>query len=729
MNNDEDFLELLKVIDESGKTYDLEKIKRAYEMANSAHENQFRVSGEPYIMHPVAVATILVNLGMDTDSIVGALLHDVVEDTDISLETVKKEFSEDVAVLVDGVTKIGRLSFETQEEQQQENVRKMLMAMNQDIRVIIIKLADRLHNMRTMDAMPRDKQRIKSKETMDVYAPIAHRLGIRPVKEELEDRSLWYLDPDGYKEILEDLNQQKEEREAFLAQIKTRMENRMEEQGIEGTVSARVKSVYGIYRKMYMQGKTFDEIYDVYAIRVIVDTIADCYMVLGLAHDMFTPIPNRFKDYISTPKPNLYQSLHTTVLDKEGIPFEIQIRTKEMHQTAELGIAAHWKYKAGVAGKDNMEERISWIRQLLESDDADMDDIVHSIKGDLSQEEVFVFTPGGEVKILPISSTIIDFAYSIHSEVGNHMVGAKVNNRIIGIDHELQTGEIVEILTSNNPNQGPSRDWLHMVKTSGARSKIRNWFKKEKKEENIAQGKAELEREFRRNLIRLTDEQEEEFLEEIAKHQRCNSVEDLYAAIGYGGLQLSNIMPRIRDEYNKKYRKTEEKFIEEMLIRPEETRRENERAKSGVVVDGMGDMLVKFAQCCSPVPGDSIIGFITRGYGVSIHKQDCTNVTHSLERGEELERWIPAHWAGEVEKTFRVTLDLIVENRTGMLVDISVRLTNMRLSIHELNARELKDGFSKISLTISVSSTEQLNSVINTLKQIDGVEDVRRSGK
>lgn len=729
MNIDDSFNQLLKTIQSSGKPYDIEKITQAYELARGCHEGQFRVSGEPYIMHPVAVATILVNLGMDTDSVVGGLLHDVVEDTDVSLETVGKLFGDDVAVLVDGVTKIGQLSFETREEQQQENVRKMLLAMNQDIRVIIIKLADRLHNMRTMDSMPKYKQRIKSKETMDVYAPIAHRLGIRAVKEELEDRSLWYLDPEGYAEILGSLNRQKEEREAFLAQIKERMEKRVEGQGIQGKVEARVKSVYGIYRKMYMQGKTFDEIYDVYAIRVIVDTIPDCYTVLGLAHDMFTPIPNRFKDYISTPKPNMYQSLHTTVLDKEGIPFEIQIRTQEMHQTAELGIAAHWKYKAGIAGRDNMEDRISWIRQLIDSDDADMDDIVRSIKGDLAQEDVFVFTPIGEVKILPAGSTIIDFAYSIHSEVGNHMVGAKVNNRIIGIDHEVQTGEIVEIITSNNPNQGPSRDWLHLVKTSGARSKIRNWFKREKRDENVAQGKTELEKEFRRNLIRLNSEQEVEFLEEIAKYQRCNSIDDLYAAIGYGGLQLSNIMPRVREMYNERYRKTEEKPIEEYLSNPEENRKDHERAKSGVVVEGMDDILVKFAQCCSPVPGDSIIGFITRGYGVSIHKQDCTNVVHSLERGDQSERWVSAHWAREISKPFRVTLDITLENHTGMFVDITVQLTNMRLPIHELNARELKNGLSKITLTISVNSTEQLQSVLNGLRKIEGVKEVRRSGK
>ena len=722
---DELYQRLAERIEQTNKQYDMERIERAYQLAKRAHEGTLRRSGEPYIVHPVCAAIILVELGMDTDSIVAALLHDVVEDTEITLEEIRKEFGKDVAFLVDGVTKLGRIPFSSREHQQAENVRKMLLAMAQDVRVIIIKLADRLHNARTFESLPDEKRRIKALETMEVYAPLAHRLGIRGVKEELEDISLKYLDPIAYADIESQLALRKEERQAFLQRIIVRINKRLEEEHVKAQIDGRVKSIYGIYRKVYMQGRNMDEIYDVYAVRVIVDTVLECYNILGIIHDMLQPIPNRFKDYISTPKQNMYQSLHTTVIDKEGIPFEVQIRTWDMHYTAEYGVAAHWKYKVGLEGKDSLEVRLSWIRQILESqkESDDVEDLVKSIKTDIAPEEVFVFTPKGDVITLPVDSTVIDFAYAIHSAVGNRMIGAKVDGRMVSLDFKVKTGMIVEVLTASGRGSGPSRDWLSIVRTSEARNKIRSWFKKERREENIQEGRAALDKEFRRNLISLSDSDKETFLADIAARQRYNSVDDFFAAIGYGGLSLQKLIPRIREEIPKQYRTPVPDTPQLGKIPP---RLQPAKASSGVIVEGLDGCLVKFARCCNPVPGDDIVGFITRGFGVSIHKKDCTNVVNADLSSD---RWVRTEWASTVKETFKSTIDIIGSDRQGLLADVSVTLSNMRVPIHTFMARETKDNHSHIQVTIGISDLEQLRSIMSSLRKISGVVSVQRSNQ
>ncbi len=721
---DELYQRLAERIEQTNKQYDMERIERAYQLAKRAHEGTLRRSGEPYIVHPVCAAIILVELGMDTDSIVAALLHDVV-DTEITLEEIRKEFGKDVAFLVDGVTKLGRIPFSSREHQQAENVRKMLLAMAQDVRVIIIKLADRLHNARTFESLPDEKRRIKALETMEVYAPLAHRLGIRGVKEELEDISLKYLDPIAYADIESQLALRKEERQAFLQRIIVRINKRLEEEHVKAQIDGRVKSIYGIYRKVYMQGRNMDEIYDVYAVRVIVDTVLECYNILGIIHDMLQPIPNRFKDYISTPKQNMYQSLHTTVIDKEGIPFEVQIRTWDMHYTAEYGVAAHWKYKVGLEGKDSLEVRLSWIRQILESqkESDDVEDLVKSIKTDIAPEEVFVFTPKGDVITLPVDSTVIDFAYAIHSAVGNRMIGAKVDGRMVSLDFKVKTGMIVEVLTASGRGSGPSRDWLSIVRTSEARNKIRSWFKKERREENIQEGRAALDKEFRRNLISLSDSDKETFLADIAARQRYNSVDDFFAAIGYGGLSLQKLIPRIREEFQKQYRTPVPDTPQLGKIPP---RLQPAKASSGVIVEGLDGCLVKFARCCNPVPGDDIVGFITRGFGVSIHKKDCTNVVNADLSSD---RWVRTEWASTVKETFKSTIDIIGSDRQGLLADVSVTLSNMRVPIHTFMARETKDNHSHIQVTIGISDLEQLRSIMSSLRKISGVVSVQRSNQ
>ena len=664
--------DLQRAIDRSGRVYDREKIMAAYQLANDAHNGQCRVSGEPYISHPIAVAIILVDLGMDSECIQAALLHDVVEDTDITSEAVEKQFGTDVALLVNGVTKLGKISFTSREEQQAENVRKMLLAMAQDVRVIIIKLADRLHNMRTIEVMPEQKRRDKALETMEVYAPLAHRLGIRAVKEELEDISLRYLDPVAYHEIESMLELKRADRQSFLEKIKDKIRERLAAEYNDIYVDGRVKSVYGIYRKMYIQGKAFEEIFDIYAVRIIVDSVNECYNILGIIHDLFRPLPNRFKDYISTPKPNMYQSLHTTVIDKEAIPFEVQIRTWDMHHTAEYGIAAHWKYKAGVTGRDKLEERLAWIRQLIENQKEadDVEDIVRSIKSDLSPEEVFVFTPKGDVISLPVGSTVIDFAYAIHTEVGNRMVGAKIDGRIVALDTPVRTGQIIEVVTTNAKDHAPSRNWLKIVKTTEARNKIRNWYKKERREENIEQGRGELEKEFRRNMITLPDGKLPEFLSAIAKRQHFELADDFLAAIGYGGVLLSKIMPRIKETFIRMYRTDPHAAPSPAPVKQHRVR----GASGGVIVEGLDSCLVKFARCCNPLPGDEISGFVTRGFGVSIHKKDCPNVINSINDPNNTERWVRAEWALDQAKRehFKSTIEIITDNRLGALADISV---------------------------------------------------------
>lgn len=727
-NPDELYGKLIKLVRENMTENDVSLVEKAYFIAKKAHEGQFRFSGEPYIIHPVSVAIILYNLGMDGESMAAALLHDVVEDTDMTKENIQEEFGEDVANLVEGVTKLGKVPIFTKEEQQAENVRKMLMAMSQDIRVIIIKLADRIHNMRTLSFMRPDKRREKAQETLEIYAPIAHRLGIRGVKEELEDLAISYLDPIAYKEIRDRLEQQQSKRKEYLDSIQKKISGRIKLVVPNASISGRIKSVHGIYRKMYMQGKSFDEIYDIYAVRIIVDDVIDCYNCLGIIHDMFKSIPGRFKDYISTPKANMYQSLHTTVIGDEGIPFEVQIRTWEMHRTAEYGVAAHWKYKLGMSGRQKFEEKFSWIRQLLESQNVSENpqDIVNTIKTDLVQEEVFVFTPKGTVINLPAGATVVDFAYAIHSAVGNRMVGAKVDGRIVPIDYVVKTGEIVEIITSSQQNKGPSRDWLKFVKTSGARNKIRSWFKKERREENILEGKMEVEREFKRNFIRLSDQQFDKFILDVAQRQRFNSTDDFYAAIGYGGISLNKMMPHIKDEYVKEFKQPEP--VEEDVIKiTKPSQKKRTKSQDGVVIEGIDNCLIKLSKCCSPVPGDKIIGFITRGHGVSIHKRDCTNVPKVIELADEPDRWIPAGWDSSVKEDFTATVSMTCLDRVGLMADVSKMIADMRVMIYGINTKSKKDGRASLELTIGVNGIEHLNGVMAKLRKINGVLDVERS--
>ena len=709
---------LCEAIQASGKAYNMEMIQKAYELANNAHNGVCRRSGEPYICHPLAVARLVLDLGMDSESIAAALLHDVVEDTPTTLDDLKAAFGEEVALLVDGVTKLTKIQFSNIEELQAENLRKMLLAMSRDVRVMIIKLCDRLHNMRTGDAWPEQKRRDKARETMEVYAPIANRLGILNVKEELEDRSLHYLDPVGYAEISRMLSERAGEE--FLIKVSGVIERRLVESGIEGaTIKRRVKSIYGIYRKTIMQNKSFDEIYDIYAVRVILDSLAECYSTLGLIHDMYHPLPNRFKDYISTPKPNGYQSLHTTVIGHEGIPFEVQIRTRKMDEMAEYGVAAHWKYKEGLDGHDKLDERLAWVSQLLENQrvSEDSGNLLHDLKSDLLPEEVFAFTPRGDVINLPAGATAIDFAYAIHSAVGNRMIGAKVNNRIVPIDHKVQTGEIIEIITGSE-NRGPSRDWLNIVKTSEAKNKIRNWFKKERREENIQEGRDALEREMRRNLMTLTDEQHDVFMEALARRNRCNSVEEMYAAIGYGGLQISRMLPKLKEEYTK-LQATEPKPVTVELKRM--------HSSDGVIVEGIDNCPIKFAKCCSPLPGDEIIGFVTRGFGVSIHKRDCANARESMRHPENADRWVHAYWDEAEKENYKATLDIVCMDRANLVSDVALALGDMRVPIYSLTARAAEQGRARMSVTVGITNTEHLNSVVARLKKIKDVVSVTRN--
>ncbi len=715
---------LIDKIEESEKSYDIDKIKAAYALADEAHRGVLRSSGDPYISHPVAVAYILLDkFCMDTDTICAALLHDVVEDTDIGLDVIQKKFGEDVARLVDGVTKIGQVPLNTREEQHAENIRKILIAMSKDIRVIIIKLADRLHNMRTLESRPPEKQRKTSLETMNFYAPIAHRLGISDVKEEMEDIALRYLDPYGFKEIESQLDLHKDERNSFIDKIKAMISERISDIQPPPIIEGRVKSIYSIYKKVYVKGKDFSEIYDIYAVRVILQTVVECYNVLGIIHDMFRPIPYRFKDYIAMPKPNRYQSLHTTVIGREGIPFEVQIRTQEMHNTAQYGVAAHWKYKAGIQGSVAGEKRFDWIRQILEQQQEadDVEQISEAIKVDLAPDDVYVFTPKGDVITLPAGSNVIDFAYAIHTEVGNKMTGAKVGGRMVSFDHTLNTGDIVEILTSGSENYGPNRNWGEIAKTNEAKAKIRSWFKRERREENIECGKSALDREMRRNGIA----DDEDLLLEIAHRQRIETIDDLYAAIGYGGVQLTKIITRLKEEQAR-----QQKQNAALPIDVEKTIADNNKRaqKNGVILDGIDDCAVKYAQCCNPLPGDDIIGFVTRGYGVSIHKTDCPNVAIGLS-GENKDRWIKAHWAVNSSSAFRATIDIIAEDRTALIADVTTAIASNRIPIHEINAHFLKNGNANIIVTVEVSGIEQLKNIIQRLQKVPGVISAERTGK
>ena len=711
---------LTEAIKASGRAYNMDMIEKAYRMANEAHKDARRRSGEPYICHPLAVARLVLDLGMDTESIAASLLHDVVEDTPITIDEVKSAFGAEVALLVDGVTKLTKIQFSSIEEQQAENLRKMLLAMSQDVRVMIIKLCDRLHNMRTGDAWPEQKRRDKARETMEVYAPIANRLGILNIKEELEDRSLHYLDPVGYEEISKLLSERSGEE--FLAGVSALIEKRLEESGIHGAaMKRRVKSIYGIYRKMFVQNKSFDEIYDVYAVRIILDTITECYSALGLIHDMYHPLPNRFKDYISTPKPNGYQSLHTTVIGHEGIPFEVQIRTRQMDEQAEYGVAAHWKYKEGLGGHDKLDERLAWVRQLLENQrvSEDSGNLLHDLKSDLLPEEVFAFTPKGDVINLPAGATCIDFAYAIHSAVGNRMVGCKVNNRMVPIDHVVATGEIIEVILGP-ADKGPSRDWLKIVKTSEAKSKIRNWFKKMRRDENIAEGRDALAKELRREGILIPDDELDEFVGGCCRRMRQNSAEDLYAAIGYGGITIANCMPKFKEEYQKL------KAAEAPVTELPKVDLRKVHSTDGVVVEGFDNTPIKFAKCCNPLPGDPIVGFITRGFGVSIHKANCANAVSSMKDPSNAPRWVKAYWADSVKESYKAGLEILALDRNDLLKDVLNALSDMRVPIYNMNARQA-ENYGIVNLTIGINNTDHVDRVVARLGKIRDVLKVTRN--
>lgn len=709
------------------KQYDLSKILSAYQFAEKAHGSQTRSSGEPYIIHPLSVASILVDLGMDTDTICVGLLHDVVEDTSYTLDDIRKHFGQDVALLVDGVTKLSKVPIFNKEQQQAENVRKILLAMAHDIRVMIIKLADRIHNMRTLNYLPPAKQRRIALETMNVYAPIAHRLGINTIKDELEDLAFYYLDSYAYSEIEHIMEIKKEEREQFIESIKDRIRTRLAEEATfqkEPIMEGRVKSVYGIYKKVYVNHKNMEEIYDKFAVRVIVSTIAECYLVLGIVHDMFRPIPNRFKDYISTPKANMYQSLHTTVTGKEGIPFEIQIRTWDMHVSAEYGVAAHWKYKEGIQGKDRMEERLAWVRKVIEAQQTsdDVEEIVRAIKNDLSPEDIVVMTPQGDSISLPIGSTVIDFAYRIHTQVGHKMTGAKVDSKMVPLDYQLQTGEICEIQVSKDSNKGPNRSWLNIVKTNEAKSKIRSWFKKECREENIIDGKNTLEQEFRHAHIRLPESEWAVFLADDLKRHNCETLEDFYASIGYGGITLSKIMPHLKDMYVKKYGEEEP----EQLVTPIIPKKDSANA---IIIDDLDDCSYKFAQCCNPIPGDEIVGFVTRGHGISVHSTACVNYQSVLKRNnpEELERWLPVQWTENITTLIPTAIEVIALDRVGLIFDITKILSEQHIQIIHSSSRNLKNGNAIFEASVQIAGSDALAQLMKKLSHIKGVISVERA--
>ena len=729
--------ERYEALEASIRTYnpnaDFDKIRRAFAYARDKHIHQRRKDGSPYITHPLAVAQVVSDMHLDSESIMAALLHDCIEDTDATHEEIAKLFSPAVAELVEGVTKLTRVQYVSKEEEQMENLRKMLMAMSKDIRVILVKIADRLHNMRTMDYQTADKQKQKSLETMEIYAPLAHRLGMQKVKWELEDRSLRYLDPVGYRDINDRLEVHRAEHEAFMAHIQSQIEERLKEIQVDYTkVYGRIKHTYSIYRKMYSQGKTLGQIYDLFAFRVIVKTIPDCYNVLGVMHDLYKPVLGRFKDYIGTPKPNMYQSLHTTVIGDEGIPFEVQIRTEEMHQIAEYGIAAHWKYKQNGQGAGS-EHTYEWVRKLLENQESsDAEEFIHNLKVDMFADEVFVFTPSGDVVNLPAVATPIDFAYSIHSAVGNSMVSCKVNNRIVTFDYPLQNGDIVEVVTSKAAH-GPSRDWMNIAKSSEARNKIRQWFKKEKREENVARGKLSFDSELKHAGLTLSEITTWENLPAVLKKMSYGSIDDLYAAIGYGGLSSLKAVNRIRDELWRERRTAQaaQKAAEmEELSRsaaaPTPAPPVKRHSENGVIVEGLGNCLVKFAKCCAPVPGDPIVGFVTRGYGVSVHRADCPNARHNSKDPEEAARWVKVAWGSDTRESYQTSLELVSKDRDGLVLDISAMLSTAKVRVLTFSSRGMPDGFAITSIVLEVTGSEQLELLMKKLKGIQGVMDVKR---
>ena len=734
MTIDEQFEKLENTVREYNPGADFKRIRESYEFAKQHHGEQRRKSGELYITHPLAVAQIVAEeLHLDSESIEAALLHDVIEDTDATYDDVAKLTSPTVADLVEGVSKLTRIQYATKEDEQMENLRKMLIAMSKDIRVILIKISDRLHNMRTMEYQTPAKQKQKSLETMEIYAPIAHRLGMQRMKWELEDLSLKYLDPIGYDEIVSKLDAKRPEYDALMSRTQAQIDQRLNEMGIKHIVYGRMKHPYSIYRKMFSQNKSLDEIFDLFAFRVVVDTVSDCYNVLGVIHDLYKPILGRFKDYIGTPKPNGYQSLHTTVMGNEGIPFEVQIRTTEMHEIAEYGVAAHWKYKQNGQGAGT-EGKYEWVRRLLENQEgADAEEFIHSLKVDMFSDEVFVFTPNGDVQNLPAGATPIDFAYAIHSAVGNRMIGAKVNNRIVTLDHVLKNGDIVEILTSKNA-KGPSRDWMKIAKSNEARSKIRQWFKKEKRDENIANGRSAFDAELRHCGIAMKDVLDPEFLPVLLKKVAYPTLDDLYDAIGYGGFTAQKAVSRIQGELQRRQQqRQQEQMLAEAVTeskedpKPADTPKQPKAVKSeqGIIVEGLDNCLVKFSKCCTPVPGDDIVGFITRGYGVSVHRADCPNASEE-KRKEQPGRWIHVSWGTDTNDSYPTTIEAVCKDRLNLLLDISSALSTTKTFVLGLNTRSTEDGFAIIRVEVRIKDGTQLNNLMNKLHQISGVLKVTR---
>ena len=731
MTPQEQYEHLVETVKSYNPAAGFDQIRAAYEFAAAHHAGQNRKDGSPFVTHPLAVAQIVAEeLHLDTESIVAALLHDTIEDTTATHEEISHLFSPTVADLVEGVSKLTRVHYTSKEEEQMENLRKMLMAMAKDIRVILIKISDRLHNMRTMEYQTPEKQKQKSFETMEIYAPIAHRLGMQKMKWELEDLSLKYLDPVGYREITEALDEKAAEYDGFMSSIHDQITSRLREAGIDATVQARMKHPYSIYRKMYTQNKSLDDVFDLFAFRVIVDTVADCYNVLGLIHDLYKPILGRFKDYIGTPTPNMYQSLHTTVVGESGIPFEVQIRTKEMHEIAEYGVAAHGKDKQNGQGAGD-ERGYEWVRRLLENqEDADAEDFIHSLKVDMFADEVFVFTPQGDVINLPAGATPIDFAYTIHSAVGNHMTGAKVNGRIVQFDYHLRNGDVVEVMTSKSAH-GPSRDWVKIARSSNARSKIRQWFKREKRDENIVNGRQSFESELKRTGVTLKELTNEENLSNVLKKLSYNSLDDMYAAIGYGGVSALKVMGRLREDIQRilHQHQTERQAEVPVADQPQQTRPavpQRTKGEQGIVVEGLTNCLVKFSKCCTPVPGDDIVGFITRGYGISVHRADCPNADPARRKPEEAGRWIKVSWGGNTRESYRTTLEVVAKDRLNLIVDISTVLSSTKTHVSSMNARSTPDGFALITLDTDVSDSRQLQMVMRRIEQISGVMRVTR---
>ena len=724
---DERYGELKAKIKKYNAGCDFELLDKAYAMAKKAHEGQLRESGEPYITHPLEVAHILADLEMDCTTLIAGLLHDTVEDTNCTFEEIKEQFGDSVAMLVDGVTKLDKIPYTTKEELQAENLRKMFLAMAKDIRVILIKLADREHNIYTLRYLPEDKQKEKARETLEIYAPLAHRLGISRIKWELEDSSFRYLHPKEYYDLVEKIAKKRREREEYINTIINEIKGKTTELGIETQIEGRPKHFYSIYRKMKQQNKTVDQIYDLFAVRVIVNTVKDCYAVLGLVHELYKPMPGRFKDYIAMPKPNMYQSLHTTLIGHDGHPFEVQIRTHEMHRVAEFGIAAHWKYKEGITGRSELDNKLAWLRQMLEwqKEASDANEFVETVKVDLFADEVFVFTPKGDVINLPIGSTPIDFAYAIHSAIGNKMMGARVNGEIVKLNYQLQNGDIVEILTSSSVH-GPSRDWLNIVKSSQARNKIRQWFKKADREENIQRGRENVERELKKQGLHYSQLFRSEWVELVLKKYNFNSMDDMFSAVGYGGISSSKIIARLKEEYRKTLRPEELNELDRDQLRQERDpeKRKKKPPENGVIVKGIENCLVRLSRCCNPVPGDEIIGYITRGRGVSVHRKDCVNVTGERE---EKERLIEVQWYTAGNASYKAEITIMANDRTQLLMEVTNTLGEAKIPLKAMNARTTRDQIAIIGLTLEIVDTEQLEKIIKKLRKVDGVFEVTRS--